>query len=57
MAVNDTKMLNRLEGIATMPETARDQVLHEIDALIFKAMFDGHRQELSIIFDTNNVNY
>lgn len=42
MAVKDTKILNRLEGIAAMPEQARDQVLHVIDALIFKAKFDGH---------------
>jgi len=42
MAVKDTKMLNRLEGIAGMSDVARDQVLHVIDALIFKAKFDGH---------------
>jgi hypothetical protein len=35
-------MISRLEGIATMPEQSRDQVLHVIDGLIFKAKFDGH---------------
>lgn len=42
MAVKDTRMVSRLEGIADMPEAARNQVLHVIDALIFKAKFDGH---------------
>jgi transcriptional regulator with XRE-family HTH domain len=42
MAIKDTKMVSRLEGIAAMPEAARDQVLNVIDALIFKAKFDGH---------------
>jgi transcriptional regulator with XRE-family HTH domain len=42
LAIKDTKMVSRLEGIAAMPEQARDQVLHVIDALIFKAKFDGH---------------
>lgn len=42
MAIKDTKMVSRLEGIAAMPEASRDQVLHVIDALIFKAKFDGH---------------
>ena len=42
LAVKDTKMISRLEGIAAMPEAARDQVLNVIDALIFKAKFDGH---------------
>jgi transcriptional regulator with XRE-family HTH domain len=42
IAVKDKKMVNRLEGIASMPEAAREQVLNVIDALIFKAKFDNH---------------
>lgn len=42
LAIKDTKMVSRLEGIAAMSETARAQVLQVIDALIFKAKFDGH---------------
>ena len=41
VAVRDKKMISRLEGIATMPQEQQQQIYNVIDALIFKAKFEG----------------
>ena len=41
MTVKDTKMLNRLEGIAAMSKDQQQQIYNVIDALIFRAKFEG----------------
>ena len=41
VAIRDKKMISRLEGIATMSEDQQQQIYNVIDALIFKAKFEG----------------